>query len=138
MAKALISNAELKTGNYAGQDAQRTGKEPDGVRYFSKCHFGIYYVCDITGKKGTHVTAVEKLRTIRNSRQAVLTIAKAYPETVGQCATLLKCLLFAEAELQSYSPNDIICGRLVERTEIKSRISALRQRVRTKYGNSVF
>lgn len=140
MAKQNVSNTELKTGRFVGQE--RKFPEPDNVRYFSKCPFGIYFVVDIypDSSKGCakKKTMLEVLSTIRNHRQLLMLAAKAYPEFKNLFAERIKENVLAELELQSYSQNDVIRYTKVGRRELKDRYSAAVRQVRLKYGNSAF
>lgn len=137
MAKVAVSNTELATGMYVGKDGTRDNAEPDGVRYISKCPFGIYFTCDLKQSK-RRGTAFSKLQLIRNYRQQVMLTAQAYPNMAERCADLIKSLLLAEVELQNYQPSDIVADRLKYRREIKGRMSSLREDIRTRYGNCAF
>ncbi len=137
MAKVSVSNTEVATGKYVGKNGTRSNAEPDGVRYVSKCPFGIYFTCDLQQSK-RRGTAFEKLQLIRNYRQQVMLIAQAYPTLSGRCANLIKNLLLAEVELQSYQTSDIVADRLKYRQEIKDNISSLKEAIRAKYGNCAF
>lgn len=136
MSKQSISNKEVKTGN--NPDGKRIEYKHDGVRYISKCPFGIYYVADIVGKKGNHNTALEELQTLRNHRQFMMLASQSYPNYRGAIAEKLKSLLLAEVELQSYNPTDIICRTKTGRYELKDQFSATKQRIAGKYGNVAF
>lgn len=125
--------AEAKSTNL---ESSRKGVVVDNIRYVSKCPFGTYYCCDLSGKKGSRTTAGEKLRTIQNWKREMISVSVAYPNLKNPVATVLGQILFAEVELSFYNPGDVICQQVAPQGEVqtsdrkmKSRVSSLLQKV---------
>lgn len=136
MAKQTIANNEVKTGRHP--DKNRKAYKHDGFRYISKCPFGIYYVADTEGKKGKRNTVSEELHTLRNHRQFLMLASQSNPSLKKGITERIKSLLLAEVELQSYSPNDIICRTKAGRYELKDQFASTKQKVKGNFGNVAF
>lgn len=136
MAKLGVINTETKTGRYKNE--KRVMYKHDGVNYISKCPFGIYFVADMSGKKGKHTTAMEQLQTIRSHRQFLMLASQSNQQLKGSISERLKSLLLAEVELQSYLPNDIICFTEKGRYELKDKFASTKQKIRGNFGNIAF
>lgn len=134
--KQSISNTELKTGK--NPDGRRIEYKHDGVRYISKCPFGIYYVADMTGVKGNHNNVMEERATLRNHRQLLMLASASNTSMKKSIAERIKSLLLAEVELQSYNDYDIICRTKAGRYELKDQYSSTVQKIRSNFGNAAF